>query len=55
MNDKKLERVNSPMSYWRIKYDDSRVVPMPAGDFPTCDTYRVQTDSEDYTCDNEGS
>lgn len=48
--------VNSPLNYRKYRYDFQEIVlPEPAPDFPTADTYRLRTDDEVYTCDNEGT
>ena len=48
--------VNSPLNY-RKRYNDFQeiVISELPPDYPTADTYRVRTDNEVYTCDNEGT
>lgn len=48
-------RSNRRLNYWGpIWPDNLRVVPWPAPEYPTADTYRIRVDSEEYTCDNQG-
>jgi hypothetical protein len=56
VNYKNSGNVNARLSYRGPRYDvENIVVPWPLPDHPTADTYRVRTDSEGYTCDNEGT